>query len=322
MPIGVQRHTGETMYQTGTVVQLAGGHYRLRERLGASSYGAVWRAEAEAACGSVALKLVNLEQMRRSPPSLRSRWREGARAEIAFLRGLAPWDGRHIVRLLDSGEHGGMPAMALELLDCDLAGWLAAGNTVPVPQALAWVGQVNQALAKVHAHGWRYLDLKPGNLLLDRATLTLKLADFGTNRRLGDREPHSYAGTASWQAPEQFFPQAGGYRTDLRTDYFALGALLYYLVCGRVLRYSATCAQAYRVHGPQAGAALLAADGRRPAILQPDEASLFAGRIGDAAALALLRSLLGERVEDRPRHALDISRRLAGLAPSGARRAV
>lgn len=302
------------MYETGTVIQLSGGQYRLSELLGASAYGVVWRAQAESTGSEVAIKLVNLEQMRRAPPSLRTRWQDCARAEIAFLRGLAPWDGRHIVRLLDSGEHAGMPAMALELLDGDLGAWLSAGNSVHPTQAFAWIGQVNQALAKVHASGWRYLDLKPGNLLIERGTLALKLADFGTNRRLDDLHAHSYAGTANWQAPEQFFPQANGYLTDARSDYFALGALLFYLVCKRVLRYSAACAQGYRVHGAQAGV-LLARSGRPP-VLPADDAALFAGRIDGAAAvpaLALLRRLLAERPEDRPRHALDISRSLARI---------
>jgi serine/threonine-protein kinase len=181
---------------------------------------------------------------------------------------------------------------------------------VPVPQALDWAGQVNQALAKVHAYGWRHLDLKPGNLLLDRGANTIKLTDFGTSRRLDDLRAHSYAGTANWQAPEQFFPADEGYLTGPACDYFALGALLYYLVCGRLLRYSAACGQAWQAHGRQA-AAVLAAQGR-PAVLQADEAALFAGRAGPA--LPLLRKLLAERPADRPRHALEISRLLGDAA--------
>ena len=178
------------MYEAGSIVELAGGHYRLRQPLAGSAYGVVWRADAPGHGAGVALKLVNTEQMGRAPERLRARWIESAHTELAFLRTLAPWDGRHLVRLLDAGEHQGMPALALELLDGDLATHLAAeqgaGRTVPVLKALDWIAQVNQALAKVHAYGWRYLDLKPGNLLLDRGTNTIKLADFGTNRRLDD----------------------------------------------------------------------------------------------------------------------------------------
>jgi serine/threonine protein kinase len=306
------------MARSGDIVTLAAGHYRLRGQLAGSAYGVVWRAERDG-LGEVALKLVNREQMARAEPALRERWRECAAREIGFLASLAPWDGRHIVRLLDHGMHEGLPAMALELLDGDLARHMAelaaAGRRVGLAQALAWLSQVNGALAKVHQHGWRYLDLKPGNLLVDKAGASLKLADFGTNRSLGEAGAHSYAGTASWQAPEQFFPGApGGHLTDARTDYFALGAVFYYLVTdGVTLRYSAACADAWRAHGRDGAARLRqACGGALPPVLCEDEAARFlacADGEGDPrAALALLRALLAARREDRPRHALEISR--------------
>jgi serine/threonine-protein kinase len=134
-----------------------------------------------------------------------------------------------------------------------------------------------------------------------------------------DNAAHSYAGTAAWQAPEQFFPDdTGRYRTDTRSDYFALGALLYSLVAGVPLRYCAACADAFRMHGT--AGALRA---RPPAILAPDETALFlahAGARDHDGLLALLRTLLAPRPEARPRHALEISRLIAraaqGLQPA------
>lgn len=313
------------MAEAGEIITLDGGAWRLAAPLAGSSYGVVWRAEALAGGGAAALKLVNREQMALALPQQRARWSACAAAEIAFLRGLQPWDRRHIVRLLDSGVHEGQPAMALELLDGDLArhlaGLRARGQAPGCLQALDWIGQVNQALAKVHQYGWRYLDLKPSNLLLDAGRGALKLADFGTNRPLLDAAAHSYAGTAGWQAPEQFFPaDQEAYRTEARSDYFALGALLYYLVTGAVLRWCARCAQAYREHGAATAARLLRAQDADARPLAPDEAALFlnhalapAGAHGPAreALLALLHALLAPRPEARPRHALEISRLLA-----------
>jgi len=330
------------MYEAGDIIILTAGAWRLRAPLAASSYGVVWRADACASGEPAALKLVNLEQMALALPPQRERWTRCANAEIGFLRALQPWDRRHIVRLLDSGTHLGQPALALELLDGDLARHLDAlrtrGECVALPQALDWIAQVNAALAKVHQYGWRYLDLKPSNLLLDRAAgrggvPVLKLADFGTNRPLLDRDAHSYVGTASWQAPEQFFAQDdGAYRTDARSDYFALGALLYHLVTGVLLRFSSACAGAWRAHGT-AGAARLRGQhqGALPPVLDADEAALFVrhalphGPATREAALALLRALLAVRPEQRPRHALDISRLVArvrdGMAADAPRRA-
>jgi len=307
------------MVQSGDIVTLGAGHYRLCAQLAQSSYGVVWRAE-RAGLGQVALKLVNRVQMEQAEPALRAAWPACAAREIGFLAQLAPWDARHIVRLLDHGSHDGLPAVALELLDGDLAAHMAreaaAGRRIGIAQALAWLGQVNAALAKVHQHGWRYLDLKPANLLVDAAQGRLKLADFGTNRSLGDLQAHSYAGTASWQAPEQFFPALpyalDGYLTDARADYFSLGALFYYLVTdGATLRYCSACGDAFRAHG-RAGAARLRT--ALPVTLAEDEAARFVACAGGAApqaALALLRALLARRPQERPPHALAISRLIA-----------
>jgi serine/threonine-protein kinase len=184
---------------------------------------------------------------------------------------------------------------------------------------LGWIAQINQALAKVHQYGWRYLDLKPANVLLDRHLNAVKLADFGTNRQLGSLQAHSYAGTANWQAPEQFFPvDGGGYATGARSDYFSLGAMFYFLVTGGLpLRFCSDCGQAYREHHT-AGADLLRQmhGGAIPAALHAEEEARFAAAIPSFmrdAALELLQTLLHIDPAQRPRHAIQISRMLNAI---------
>lgn len=310
------------MLDAGAVITLEAGAYRLRAPLAGSAYGVVWSADALPAGRQVALKLINQEQMARAQPEQRDRWIASAHKEIAFLRSLEPWDERHIVRLLDSGVHDGLPVMALELLDADLSRHVArlrnAGRSIAFDQALAWLAQINEALAKVHQYGWRYLDLKPSNVLLDAGRGSVKLADFGTNRLLGESNPHSYAGTANWQAPEQFFPDRDGrYLTDARSDYFALGAMFYYLVTGGLpLRFCSDCGQAYREHQAGGAAILLARHGGAiPPTLHPEEANIFEQRAG-GEALGLLRRLLSADPNGRPPHAIAISRMIADVRAS------
>lgn len=307
------------MPSSDTVIALERGHYRPRAQIGRSVYGTVWRAAAPAGRPDVALKLVNEAQMAQAQPGLRERWVASACNEIDFLRALAPWDSHHIVRLVDSGWHAGLPVLALELLPTDLGRHLAArrasGIAPDFRQALDWIGQLNQALAKVHQYGWRYLDLKPANILVDTASGTLRLTDFGTNRQLADATAHSYGGTAQWQAPEQFFPAAdGGYATGRQSDYFALGALFFFIVTGAPLRWSAACGQAYREHHADGARQLLAAwDGRPPPTLAADEAARFgacAPAPQRAAAVKLLTALLAADPDERPPNALAISRML------------
>jgi eukaryotic-like serine/threonine-protein kinase len=300
------------MLQADEIITLAAGPYRLRAPLANSAYGMLWRAQAPAGA-EVALKLVNRVQMARAQPALQQRWSASADQEIAFLRSLAPWDGRHIVRLLDSGTHDSLPVMALELMDSDLARRIAAEPAIPPARILCWMAQLNQALAKVHQYGWVYLDLKPANVLI-AADGGVKLADFGTSRPHANAPAACYAGTASWQAPEQFFPSPDGtYGTDARSDYFALGALFYYMATGgRQLRYCSDCGHAYRANPATAADVLKASHGGRlPPTLHNDEAALFAQRFGSGAALALLRTLLEPERHARPQHAIHISRMIA-----------
>jgi serine/threonine protein kinase len=300
------------------IITLELGQYQLREQIAGSAYGVIWRASGPRGTGDVALKLVNQAQMSRALPALRERWIASAGSEIAFLQSLEPWDERHIVRLLDSGWHDGLPVLALELLDGDLAQHMASAPPLSPLHAFCWTAQLNQALAKVHQYGWRYLDLKPANVLVDVRLGAVKLADFGTNRRLEALHAHTYSGTANWQAPEQFFPApGGGYATGVQSDYFALGALCYYLVTGgESLSYCAACGQAYRERLADGAAALLATHGGIPPTLRTDEEARFVRDLPAAArtvALSLLRGLLAPEPADRPRHALQISRQLDAI---------
>jgi len=324
------------MLAAGMVIALDAHSYQLAAPLAGSAYGLVWRAARIGGITGerqVALKFVNQAQMAQAASGQRQRWVDGAVDEAAFLRQLAPWDARHIVRLLDSGVHDGLPALALELMAGDLGAWVAqrraAGQNGDIDRAFDWAGQVNQALAKVHQYGRRHLDLKPSNLLLNDDGAIVKLADFGTSRALLDEAPHVYAGTPNWQAPEQVFGEAAdtdtdaAYRTSAATDYFALGALLYYLVTGGVaLRFCRDAAQAWR-EGQLGAAARLRSRhrGAIPPTLSDEEAALFTQRCGEAGmavaacrqALRLLRELLAPDPRARPPHALAIARMLAAI---------
>ncbi|NML60879.1 protein kinase [Massilia sp. RP-1-19] len=316
------------MLEAGQVVPLGAGAYRLRKQLAGSSYGVVWQAAGPSS--DVALKLVNRPQMARALPAHRDRWIASANTEIVFLRSLRPWDERHIVRLLDSGDHDGLPVMALELMDTDLgrhlAGERAAGRRASLAAILGWMEQINQALAKVHQYGWNYLDLKPANVLLGASRDNVKLADFGTSRARAGAPCAGFAGTANWQAPEQFFATPKNtYDTDWRSDYFALGAMFYYLVTdGLPLRFCRDCGQAWREHQSRGAQQMLAANhGELPATLCGDEAALFVRRIrqragglrttGACASLALLRALLAADRCERPAHGMQIARMIAAI---------
>ncbi len=314
------------MANVGEIIQLRKGHYTLLAPLGCSSYGVVWRAWGQGR--AVALKLINQAHMQQAATAQQQSWIASAEQEIEFLQQLAPWEQRHLACLLDHGQHQSLPAFALELLGTDLHAHVQQ-QRVPLAQALHWLAQMNQALAKVHSHGYCYLDLKPANVLLSKDLSRIKLVDFGSNKAHHLAQT-SYRGTPNWQAPEQFFPSkiaddGWHYSSDYRSDYFALGAMLYFLVCGGVpLRFCSLCGQAFRQHGIW-GAQKIAP---MPS-LYADEEALFvacasrqgidfgtatgelvlpsaASKQAASSTLVLLRALLAEDPAARPQNSLEI----------------
>lgn len=149
---------------------------------------------------------------------------------------------------------------------------------LPLTTVIDWVLKISRALQVIHAHGCRYLDLKPSNLLLSHDGLTLKVADFGNNRPSDDGLGHSFVGTMGWRAPEQFYPASApdGVRvsaTYVRNDFFTLGMLLYYLVTtGDSLRFGSDCMEVFRRHGNQSPPMLRSF---RPMTLNPSERQQF-----------------------------------------------
>ena len=100
---------------------------------------------------------------------------------------------------------------------------------------------IADALDHAHRHGVVHRDLKPGNIMLTRDSV--KLLDFGL-AKLKERDEQVLAdptqsarltevgtilGTVPYMAPEQI----EGREVDARTDLFALGVVLYEMVCGR-----------------------------------------------------------------------------------------
>jgi serine/threonine-protein kinase len=200
------------------------GRYRIDGVLGEGAMGIVYRGFDEAVARAVAIKVVRKESMAASPAwDAVARFRTEARAAGRLSH-------PHIVTVYDFAEDADSAHLVCEYVPGrSLDRWLAERGRAEPALALAWMGQLLDALACAHAHGVVHRDVKASNLLVVGNRL-LKLADFGiAHVDSADRtQAGLMVGTPSCMAPEQI---RGG-PIDGRIDVFAAGVLLYQLLTG------------------------------------------------------------------------------------------
>ncbi|MFB7539395.1 serine/threonine-protein kinase [Streptomyces zaomyceticus] len=194
---------------------LIGGRYRLGERLGKGGTGVVRRATDELLGRPVAVKTLILDTDADPAGALRE-----ARV-VARVR------HPHVIVVHDVVEHDGRPALVMELVDGgSLADRLAAPGGALSPRETARLGlALLDALSAAHAHGVLHRDVKPANVLLEKATGRAVLTDFGIASLPGATTLSGtgvFVGTPEYTAPERMRGEDAGPAADL----WSLGALL------------------------------------------------------------------------------------------------
>ena len=108
-----------------------------------------------------------------------------------------------------------------------LGGPLGTAEAVRLIQEIAW------ALSYAHGRGVIHRDVKPDNILLERATGRALVTDFGIACSIavyGLDAQSEVVGTPHFMSPEQ----AAGDAVDGRADLYSLGIVAFYAVTGRV----------------------------------------------------------------------------------------
>jgi serine/threonine-protein kinase len=188
--------------------------------------GVVYHARHQETGRRVAIKVLHRDLA--ADPRLASQFvREGRAASLANHPG--------IVNVTDFGRLPSGPAyLVMELVEGEtLEAVLAAGALRP-RRALTLARRMAAALAAAHVRGVIHRDLKPSNVFLDPGD-GVKIGDFGAAKVLS-LLPDSTAtqhgvvlGTPFYMSPEQ----ARGLATDERTDFYALGCILFRMLAGR-----------------------------------------------------------------------------------------
>lgn len=142
----------------------------------------------------------------------------------------------NICPVYEVGASAGQPYLTMAYIDGETLGKWAMERKPNAQQAATILARLSRAVAYAHAEGILHRDIKPGNVLVDAATEQPMLMDFGLAKELsltGSELTQSgqILGTPAYMAPEQ----AAGRLEQIGThsDVYALGAVLYYLLCGR-----------------------------------------------------------------------------------------
>src|SRR6267378_4217148 len=107
---------------------------------------------------------------------------------------------------------------------------LARDVALDRPVAIKLLQEVAWALGAAHQRGVIHRDVKPDNIMIERATERAVVTDFGIALgRRGESAGSPVVGTARYMSPEQ----ACGEPVDARSDLYSLGATFFYALTGR-----------------------------------------------------------------------------------------
>lgn len=203
--------------------------YTLEKIIGRGGYGVVFLARRAGSALPFALKMLASAQLA-GPDEIR---RFRFEAESVFQL-----NHRHIVRVVDIGEHEGAPYFVMDYAEggnlaekLDRAFDPVAAEASVVDHVQLTV-KVARAVHFAHERGVLHRDLKPANILLDRHGEPL-VSDFGLARLVhtpsGVTMTGAALGTPSYMSPEQ----AAGGSVTTATDLFSLGVILFQMLTGR-----------------------------------------------------------------------------------------
>lgn len=211
-------------------VELAHGRYRVDLRIHAGGMGEVYRGFDRNLDRDVIIKV----------PVLRYSTGDFAARFQREIKSLIRLNHPHIVKVLDCGEHGGIPFAVMPYLPGgNLEERLLAKKPGHAQQSLKkWLPPICDALDFVHREGCVHRDVKPSNILFDVEDHAY-LSDFGVVRvlaneqieilRKGLTKSGDIFGTPKFMAPEMVL----GHEYNGAVDQYALGVILYEVFCCR-----------------------------------------------------------------------------------------
>jgi eukaryotic-like serine/threonine-protein kinase len=205
-----------------------GDRYTIQRELGRGGMGAVYLARDATLDRPVALKVLPREFA--AVPELRERFLRETRLAAGFSH-------PNIVPVFAIEDHDGLLAFAMGFVEGEsLTARVARDGALRPGDAVKLLQDVAYALAYAHGRGVVHRDIKPDNIMIERATGRALVMDFGIARaittapdRPGLTRVGEVVGTPEYMSPEQ----ASGDSVDGRSDLYSLGLVAWYALVGR-----------------------------------------------------------------------------------------
>ncbi len=213
----------------GTIPTIEG--YTIGQCLGQGGMGAVYEGTQESTGRRVAIKIM-LDAALGSEEG-----RKRFEREVAVVARL---EHPAVVAIIDSGVRKGKYYYIMEFVEGTTLDQVLKRGECEVKRAFELVAEVCDAVEYAHQRGVLHRDLKPANVLVDTRG-RVRLLDFGIAQVLGEdaaqsREtlssPGQIVGTVAYMSPEQAAGNVS--ETSMRTDVYALGAIAYDLITGKL----------------------------------------------------------------------------------------
>jgi tRNA A-37 threonylcarbamoyl transferase component Bud32 len=190
---------------------------KVGEKLGRGATSHVFRAHYQPLAKDIALKILSKDA---SSEDVRQRFTSEARA-------VAKLNHENIVKVIDVVEDQGFLCILMELAEGPtLQDRVDDEGPLPPRHAFDIAAQIARGLEAAHEEKLVHRDVKPANVMLvgPRGEETVKVVDFG----LAAQQEMNRVGTPMFMSPEA----AQGKRIDEKSDVYALGICLYYMLTG------------------------------------------------------------------------------------------
>jgi serine/threonine-protein kinase len=203
--------------------EVLNNRYALGDLIAGGGMAQVYRGRDRLLDRDVAIKILRPQYA--ASPEFLDRFRREARIAASLTH-------PNLVNVFDVGEDGPRHYIVMELLPGRTLKDLVARGALSLDDAVELTRQVAQGMSFAHRRGLVHRDLKPQNVLITEDGHA-KVADFGLAQAAETAHltvPGTVWGTVQYISPEQ----AQGLVADARSDVYALGAIFYELLTGKV----------------------------------------------------------------------------------------